>query len=199
MPWDDVVRECNRIFNTSTQGYQQLLYDCIISSPPGAVIEIGSYLGFSSLAMCIGCRDSGKTFYSIDPYPVELEGKAWGYRVGVCSIAKEGYRRNILENFPESHQINKDLGECIDELPDQFSVVFIDGLHDGVNVKNDFELTFPRLISGGWMVIDDSTWTANQTGGDGVNINTVVREKMVSSSFSEFKHTTRDLIAGKKI
>jgi len=149
------------------------LYDKVLNTPAGAVVEVGSATGGSIIFLIAAAQEVGKMVYSIDPYPEDLEDKAYGYGHGMMKSWKNAFKKNILNGkYDNIVQYNEDVADCIDKIPDGLSFVFIDGCHEYEFVKNDFELLVPKLISGGWIYLHDAGWEAGSISRDpekGVN------------------------------
>lgn len=141
----DSDHDCRgRLINTPWEEHF-LFLSLILAGPEYPVIEIGSLVGQSSLVFAEACRIKNTQFISIDPYPFHND-----------PIAPIDYfKRYILSNYPEVRQYNQDLTECLDKIPDRLSFVYIDGCHDFDHPYREFNLLFPKVVSGGWIAIDD--------------------------------------------
>jgi cephalosporin hydroxylase len=139
------------------------LYNAVLNTPPGAVVEIGSASGGTTIALIKAAEKVGKMVFSVDPYPEEFEGKVYGYSVGLMKELKDAFQRNILDGTHNNIvQFNKDLTLCIGKIPNSLSLVFIDGLHEYDNAMNEFSLLYPLVVAGGWIYIHDTCWNAGQ-------------------------------------
>jgi cephalosporin hydroxylase len=142
------------------------LYNTIISSCPGDVVEIGSAWGGTTIVLVCAGEIASKTIYSIDPYPVELEGVAAHFPIGLCKDLKDGFTANILNGkYSNVFQFNEDATVCAHKIPNELSVVFIDGLHEFENVKRELDTMVPKIASGGFLFIHDTDWTQGQLTG----------------------------------
>lgn len=119
-----------------------MFFSMVLSGPDYPVVEIGSLFGQSSLAFAEACKIKNTQFISIDPYPDD-------------PTTQELFRKFILQNYPETKQINNDLSECIEQVPDKLALVYIDGCHDFEHPDREWKLLFPRIVPSGWLVIDD--------------------------------------------
>lgn len=143
------------------------LYNSILNSPDGDVVEIGSANGGTTIMLIKAAEQVNKTVYSIDPYPEELEGKIRKFKPGLVSGYREGFKRNILNgSYKNVIQYNSNISECIDKIPDSLSVAFIDGLHEFSNAKIEFNLIYPRIVSNGWIFIHDTGSLKGQLTGE---------------------------------
>lgn len=139
------------------------LFQAVLSTPAGAVIEIGSASGGTTFVLSEAAEIVGKTVYSVDTYPEELEGTASHYEKGLMKKLKRAFKRNVGSR-PNVIQINKTTADCISELPEA-SVIFIDGLHELTQIKEEFSLLLPALVPGGKIFIHDINWQAGQLSG----------------------------------
>ena len=132
------------------------IYDAILRTPSGAVVEVGSACGGTTIVMIQAARRRNKMVYSVDPYPVEFENKAASYKEGLMNEFKKKFRQNILNGqYKNIVQFNSDLNDCIDSIPKHLSVVFIDGCHEFEFLKREFDLLWPRIIRKGIIFIHD--------------------------------------------
>lgn len=139
---------------TTEQGIE--MYNAILSTPQGDVVEIGSATGGTAIIFIHAAKLAGKTVYSVDPYPQEFENVASDYPTGVMSQWKKEFKENILTGEHNNIiQINEDIKDCIGQIPDKLSVVFIDGCHEFSFAKREFELLWPKLVTGGVMYFHD--------------------------------------------
>jgi len=122
---------------------EHFMFFCLLMGVPDLpVVEIGSLNGQSSLVFADSCRRKNTQFISVDPYPNDEE-------------TKEYFASHILKAYPEVRQYNCDLTECLDKIPEKLSFVYIDGCHDFTHPDREWKALFPRIVSGGWIVIDD--------------------------------------------
>ena len=139
---------------------QLLFYLALLGEVKGDVIEIGSWLGRSTLLLAKGCQISGNGIvHAVDTFKGN-PGKEHIYKAPL----KKGetiFRRfleNIrlvgLEKFVEVHKSSSEmargkLGRVRARL------IFIDACHDYEEVKRDIENWESLLIYGGYMVLHD--------------------------------------------
>ena len=105
------------------------------------VLEIGTYTGYSSLAMAMGLPEDGRVItLDIDPE--------------VTGIAKEYWAKSS-----HGFKIDLRLGPALETLKDlkgPFDLVFIDA--DKENYLNYWEACLPKVRSGGLLVVDNVLW-----------------------------------------
>jgi predicted O-methyltransferase YrrM len=109
---------------------------------PRAVLEIGTYLGYSALCFAEGLADGGKVI-SIDVNE-ETNAMARSY------IDKTEFAQRIVLRLGEATRIIPELNETID-------LVFIDA--DKTNYSNYYNLVFEKLRHGGFIVADNVLWS----------------------------------------
>lgn len=109
---------------------------------PKSILEIGTYTGYSALAMAEG-MDSGGNITTIDKNE-ELETRVRKY-----------FNESGLAN-----RIQYIIGDALDVLPDltgPFDLVFIDA--DKENYGNYYDLVFEKVQSGGYLLVDNVLWS----------------------------------------
>lgn len=118
------------------------------------VLEIGSYLGRSSHAICSAMSqypDPG-CFVSMDNFSRNCEGYS-------AEALESGFKKNITDVFPRKtiDQFNMSSDEAFDRLSDRvyFDVIYIDGAHDYESVKKDLINSWLHLVDGGIIVGHD--------------------------------------------
>jgi hypothetical protein len=119
------------------------------------IVEVGSYCGRSTVVLggvaktiCPGAR-----LYAIDPHNGKVGALDQGVRT--CAPTLEKFRHNIaranLTNIVEV--IQKYSFDVMWEMP--ISLLFIDGLHDYINVARDFFHFESWVIPGGYIAFHD--------------------------------------------
>jgi predicted O-methyltransferase YrrM len=143
------------------------LYNAVLNTPPGSVVEVGSATGGTTIVLINAARQVGKQVYSVDPYPVEFETTARDYYPGVMNEYRVAFKTNILNGkYDNIIQFNENLEDCIDRIP-EISVAFVDGLHEFENVKKEYELLWPKLVKGGIMYFHDMGFDQGQLTDEG--------------------------------
>ena len=114
----------------------------------GILVEIGSYLGASSLVLSRANKKN--TLYCIDTWNNDAmsEGK-WDTMNSFMHNTR--HCKNIVPLRMWST-------EAINKIPEYFDMIFVDGDHSYDGVKKDIDLYFPRLKSGGIITMHDSGW-----------------------------------------
>lgn len=110
----------------------------------GTIVEIGSWKGRSTAYLATGtkCGGKGLKVYAIDPH---TEGTEEIFRE---NIKKLGFDDIVIPLVMKSE-------ETIKQWHQPISLLFIDGAHDYENVRKDFVLWEPYVITGGVIAFHD--------------------------------------------
>lgn len=109
---------------------------------PKAILEIGTYTGYSAICLAEGLSKEGKIHtLELDP---ELEKIANKY------FKKAGVEKQIIQYFGDALKI-------IPSLDILFDLVFIDA--DKNNYANYYRLIFDKVRSGGYILVDNVLWS----------------------------------------
>lgn len=139
---------------TKTEGF--FLYNVAKKIKSGNVIvEVGSWKGKSTI--CLGSGAKGKNqikIFSIDPHIGSSEhqkmfGHVDTFEEFTQNISKAGIAEYVEPIRNTSENAAKNFNQKIE-------FVFIDGAHDYNSVKLDFNLWFPKVMSGGFLAFHDS-------------------------------------------
>jgi caffeoyl-CoA O-methyltransferase len=109
---------------------------------PEAILEIGTYTGYSALCLAEGLKAGGKLI-TIDP---NEETNLFARRF----IERSEYRDRI-------ELIEAQAGQIIPSLPQQFDLVFIDA--DKRNYSLYFDLVVDKVRPGGLIIADNVLWS----------------------------------------
>lgn len=123
--------------------YQGKLLEFISSMKrPKTVLEIGAFVGYSTICLAKGMQDGGK-LYSLEA-DEELED------IILDSVGKAGL----------SEKIDLRIGRALDILPqlsdEKFDLAFIDA--DKINYLNYYEALVPMMAKDGIILIDNILW-----------------------------------------
>jgi predicted O-methyltransferase YrrM len=124
----------------------QLLRFLVEMIQPKRILEIGTYTGYSAIALAQGLKTEGKLI-TID-VNVELEKMISNF------ILEAGLSDKI-------EQITGNALEIIPTLTENFDLVFIDA--DKQNYKNYLDLVLKKLNSGGYILTDNVLWSGKVT------------------------------------
>ena len=124
--------------------YQGKLLEFVSSMVrPQKILEIGSYVGYSTICLAKGLQNDGK-LYSLEA-DEELED------IILNSVEKAGL----------SEKIDLKIGRALDLLPqlsdEKFDLAFIDA--DKINYLNYYEAVVPMMARNGIILIDNILWS----------------------------------------
>jgi predicted O-methyltransferase YrrM len=138
------------------------LYDTARSMPPGAtVVEIGSFKGRSSVAICEGLRDvPGARFVAVDPWRRKsmLNTEVYDEDDPDGDTIYERFLRNtapygfVTAMRTTSVEAARELGDA------SVDWIFIDGDHTFGAVRGDICAWFPKVKPGGLVSGHDYDW-----------------------------------------
>jgi caffeoyl-CoA O-methyltransferase len=109
---------------------------------PKAILEIGTFMGYSALCLAEGLAENGKL--------ITLDFEPETFAISSAYFAKSAY----------ASQINSRLGNALEIVPtidETFDLVFIDA--DKPNYANYFDLVFPKMKVGGIIIADNVLWS----------------------------------------
>jgi len=109
---------------------------------PARILEIGTYTGYSAICLAEGLRDHG-ILHTIDIND-ELRPLVERY------VKQAGMEKKIMLHSGDARTI-------IPGLNEKFDLVFIDA--DKVNYANYFDLVFPMVPVGGFLIADNVLWS----------------------------------------
>ncbi|HSN62045.1 MAG TPA: O-methyltransferase [Ferruginibacter sp.] len=124
------------MLSSSTQG--KLLEFISQMMQPEKILEIGTFTGFSALSLVKGLQPNGKL------HTIELRDED-------AATAQQ-----YFDESQYAKKIQLHLGDALEIIPtlkEEWDLVFIDA--DKVNYINYYELTLPKLKSGGWIIADN--------------------------------------------
>ena len=134
----------------------RLLYDLARRcTGRGAIVEIGSWKGKSTIWLASGSRHgAGGTVYAIDPHTAESDNLATQSAVPTFTEFTENIRRAgvadlVVPLVTTSAEAARDFDRPVE-------LMFIDGAHDYASVALDFELWFPQVVEGGTIAFHDT-------------------------------------------
>lgn len=118
-----------------------------LSAPPGAFLELGSSGGYSSLWLSLAARAKGVTLKTVD-----LDEK----KVALA-------RTNIAQAGADA-SVQVFHGDAFDYAAQSEPLAFcFSDIEPPENNAKIYELIVPRLVSGGWLVVDNVTSPRVQT------------------------------------
>lgn len=136
--WAKVIAP--RMLSGHLQGRILSLFSKLIQ--PKNILEIGTYTGYSALALSEGLQENG-TLHTID-----------------CNEEVMDYAKKYFHSSPYRNNILTHLGEAMDIIPKlnmEFQMVFIDA--DKENYCQYYDLVFDKLSVGGLIIADNVLWS----------------------------------------
>jgi predicted O-methyltransferase YrrM len=134
----------------------ELLYRLASGVSSGAIVEIGSYRGKSTVALALGSRDHhGVPVYAIDPHETFTGVMGFEFRPG----DRTAFLRNILrcEVSEIVRLVNLPSRVAAGGWNQPVGLLWIDGDHRYESVKQDLECWQPHLAPGALVALHDST------------------------------------------
>jgi MMP 1-O-methyltransferase len=122
----------------------------------GAIVEIGSWKGKSTIWLAHGSGASSQTkVHAIDPHTgspehAETFGQVWTFEEFKRNIANANVQRLVVPHVDFSTAVARAFDEPVE-------LIFVDGLHEYEGVRDDFDAWFPKVLDGGTMAFHDST------------------------------------------
>jgi predicted O-methyltransferase YrrM len=109
---------------------------------PERILEIGTYTGYSALCMAEGLKENGLL--------ITIEANEELENIIMEAIDSAGMQKKIKS-------LIGDANIEIPKIEDTFDVVFIDA--DKKNYINYYNLVFPKVKSGGYIIADNVLWS----------------------------------------
>jgi predicted O-methyltransferase YrrM len=115
----------------------------------GAIVEIGSWKGRSTAWLAAGAARAGQRVYAVDPHQGSFEDPT------ACTLRQflENMRRAGVADTIEPLVMTSSEAAAI--LGGPIELLFIDANHDYPAVKHDADLWFPKLVTGGTLMMHD--------------------------------------------
>jgi predicted O-methyltransferase YrrM len=143
----------------ATEGYLSLeeakfLFDAAASRKGrGAIVEIGSWKGRSTICLAAGAPPNTKV-YAIDPHSGSSEHQQQMGKVDTLEEFRENIKRAGVEDRVVA--LVETSEQAAEKWQGKVELLFIDGAHEYELVKKDYELWGPHLIEGGMIAFHDT-------------------------------------------
>lgn len=153
--WDKELALIASIEGWLSDEVAQLLMSFSARESSGAIVEVGSWKGKSTIAMALA--NPNRKIYAVDPFTGSQEHEYLAdepvdtYSEFLSNIQKYNVHKQITTLRMTSQ-------DAVNEVSDSVSMIFIDGSHEYDDVKLDFDIWFPRLTPGGVILFHDSKW-----------------------------------------
>ena len=137
-----------------------LLRAFVVNVNPVNVLEIGCYIGISSLWIAAGLEQAGGSgtlhgvdnFNPIKPWPPHFSEPVENPKGVAESYAKKaGLSHRVKFHKGSSCEKGKEVAESLDGI----DILFIDGDHTEKGCADDFETLSPYVKSGGYIILHD--------------------------------------------
>jgi len=129
---------------------------------PKEILEIGTYTGYSAIAMAQGLNTDA-CIHTID-----------------INAELEDFTKSHFQNAQVEHQIDFHIGNALEIIPKMdilFDLVFIDA--DKINYKTYFDMVLPKMRKGGFIIADNVLWS-------GKVLNTDTKKDPETTAIKEF-------------
>jgi len=129
---------------------------------PKEILEIGTYTGYSAIAMAQGL-DADACIHTID-----------------INAELEDFTKSHFQKAQVEHQIDFLIGNALEIIPKMdilFDLVFIDA--DKKNYKKYFDMVLPKMRKGGFIIADNVLWS-------GKVLNTDTKKDPETTAIKEF-------------
>jgi predicted O-methyltransferase YrrM len=156
----------------------------------GAIVEIGSYRGRSTLALAMGsARGASVPVFAIEPH-AEFTG-VLGARFGPED--KAAFERNISRSGLSFlvHLVSESSQAAASRWNAPVGLLWIDADHRYHAVKKDFELWSPFLLANGRIAFDDSTRA-------GLGPHTLIREILAHEAYECLQIVGKVTVIGRR-
>ncbi len=143
----EMAVQTSRIYGHMSEEKLSGMIECFKRAPTGHALEIGTAWGKSLKALCMLADGN---VYAIDTWDKEKAEQKDKHPLVTTSCIDWKLMEHICKaNVPEA---------IYDDFPPRVSVLHIDGNHDYECVKRDWDIYRKRLISTGWLILDDIDW-----------------------------------------
>lgn len=121
----------------------------------GAIVEIGSFKGKSTIWLAKGSLAGAEAkVVAIDPHTGSAEHRqseqpVWTYDEFLANLRRAGVEEAVMPVVATS-------AEAAERFDQPVELLFIDGDHRYEMVRQDFDLWFPRLLEGGYLLMHDT-------------------------------------------
>ncbi|MBW2281276.1 MAG: class I SAM-dependent methyltransferase [Deltaproteobacteria bacterium] len=168
--WVGWNREADLLYVRGLDGFltrrkAELIYDAVRGlQGPGAVAEVGSWKGKSTVALSLALQRAGRKgpIYAIDHHEgseehreiVASEGSTWPTFLATIEAA------GIADLVHPLRMGSLESARWLSEHGIKLRFLFLDGAHDEQSVRADLEAFIPLMLPGAYIALDDA-----ETGG----------------------------------
>jgi predicted O-methyltransferase YrrM len=149
---DEVAAVVSTVEGWLSEAQGRSLYNAAAASTgKGAIVEIGSWKGRSTIWLAAGARLRGRRVHAIDRHVDSREDPG----AATLQAFQQNLARTGLMDAVEPLVMSSD--EAAERLKGPIELLFIDGDHSYDGVRRDAELWLPRLIEGATVMFHDVT------------------------------------------
>jgi predicted O-methyltransferase YrrM len=147
---DEIAAAASAIDGWLSEAQGRALYDAAAAATGrGAIVEIGSWKGRSTVWLAAGARRAGRRIYAIDPH----RGSREDPDANTLSEFLANIRRAGVGDAVEPLVMTS--AEAADRIREDVELLFIDGDHSLQGAVRDADLWLPRLLPGGMLMMHD--------------------------------------------
>ncbi len=148
------------------------MYDLIINTKPKTIVEIGVFGGKSLLPQAFALKENGMgIIHGVDSWQKEdcVRGMKseldinWWSSIDYDKIydgCVNGIKENNLQEYVKLHRMSSE--EYSFMIDYSIDILHIDGNHEEESSCRDVQLYFPKVVSGGYIWLDDINWKQMQ-------------------------------------
>ncbi len=134
-------------------GLESVAYQMVLREKPKVIVELGTHMGLSALAMGLGLRDLGQggRLFAIDCWEGDNQAGYYGdsvYQTFLNRVKLLGLDSNVTA-------LKMYFDEAVDKVETPIDILHIDGLHTWEAVNHDFETFGPLVKPGGIIMFHD--------------------------------------------
>lgn len=150
---NSILRKGDKIYTHLTKEEKMLLSKLASNIRDGYALEIGSYLGASAFFIAAGLKGSSKLI-CIDTWTniAMSEGMRDTYNEFVENT------RDLQEKIIMIRGLSYEVIDKVKQITKEMDLLFIDGDHSYDGVKKDWDLYFPLVKKGGYVIFHDCGW-----------------------------------------
>jgi len=162
----------------------------------GYIVEIGSFLGKSTILLGLGSRDGNKEkIFTVDPHKGTKTNLTWNilntYPFFISNIKRYNLDDLVIPIIMKSEEVNDKWRF------EPIKLLFIDGEHTYQGVKKDIELWTPYLAINGIIAVHDFIWSKISTRPHYGVTRACYEKILLSNEYTDFKIFDSTLFAKK--
>lgn len=153
----DIKKITDKIDGWLSERERKFLYEKAKGcSGKGAIVEIGSFKGKSTVCLALGSKN-GKNLkvYAIDPHISDLEHRLYNQKESTFKIFQSNIKEAGVTDIV--NPIVKSSKEAAKDWSRPIEFLWIDGDHSYDGAKTDFDFYSPFVVDGGLIAFHDST------------------------------------------